>query len=132
MLVILANGTLWGWGVNTYGMMGDASTSTRRVPGQSGTATNWRQVSCGTEHALGTRTDGTLWAWGRNNNGQIGQGNTTTTQYTSPTQIGAETTWAWVVAGANHCVAVKTNGTLWAWGAHGNGQVGQGSTTTPI
>lgn len=131
-LGIRANGTLWGWGLNTYGMIGDASTSTRRTPVQVGTVTNWRQVSCGTDHALGTRTDGTLWAWGRNNNGQTGQGSTTTTQYTSPTQIGTETTWAWVVAGANHCVAVKTNGTLWAWGANGNGQVGQGSTTTTI
>ncbi|MBK8090761.1 MAG: cadherin-like beta sandwich domain-containing protein [Verrucomicrobiaceae bacterium] len=131
-LGIRANGTLWGWGINTYGMIGDGSLSTRRTPVQVGIVATWRQVSCGTDHALGTRTDGTLWAWGRNNNGQIGQGSTTTTQYTSPTQIGTETTWAWVVAGANHCVAVKTDGTLWAWGANGNGQVGQGNTTTTI
>ncbi len=128
-LGIRANGTLWGWGAGTYGRLGDASTSTRRVPVQAGTATNWRQVSAGTDHGVGTRTDGTLWAWGRNNNGQIGQGSTTTTQYTSPTQIGTATDWAWVVAGANHNVAVKTNGTLWAWGLNSSNQLGDGSTT---
>lgn len=129
-LGIRANGTLWGWGVNTYGMLGDASTSTRRAPVQAGSATTWRQVSAGTDHAVGTRTDGTLWAWGRNNNGQIGQGSLTTTQYTSPTQIGTATDWAWVVAGANHNVAVKMNGTLWAWGLNSSGQLGQGTTST--
>jgi alpha-tubulin suppressor-like RCC1 family protein len=128
-LGIRSNGTLWGWGAGTYGRLGDASTSTRRVPVQAGTATNWRQVSAGTDHSVGTRTDGTLWAWGRNNNGQIGQGSTTTAQYTSPTQIGTATDWAWVVAGANHNVAVKTNGTLWAWGLNTSNQVGDGSTT---
>jgi uncharacterized repeat protein (TIGR03803 family) len=129
-LGIRANGTLWGWGTNTYGNLGDASTTQRRTLVQAGTATSWRQVSAGTDHAVGTRTDGTLWAWGRNNNGQAGQGSLTTTQYTSPTQIGTATDWAWVVAGANHCVAVKTDGTLWAWGLNSSGQIGQGSTST--
>jgi len=129
-LGIRANGTLWGWGTNAFGNLGDASTTQRRTLVQAGTATNWRQVSAGTDHAVGTRTDGTLWAWGRNNNGQSGQGSLTTIQYTSPTQIGTATDWAWVVAGANHCVAVKTDGTLWAWGLNSSGQIGQGSTST--
>lgn len=129
-LGIRANGTLWGWGTNTYGNLGDTSATQHRSPVQAGTVTTWRQVSAGTDHAVGTRTDGTLWAWGRNNNGQIGQGSLTTTQYTSPTQIGLATDWAWVVAGANHCVAVKTDGTLWAWGLNSSGQVGLGSTST--
>ena len=128
-LGIRSNGTLWGWGINTYGNVGDASTGTRRSPVQVGALTTWRQVSAGTDHAVGTRTDGTLWAWGRNNNGQIGQGSTTTPQYTFPAQIGADTDWAWVVAGANHCVAVKTTGTLWAWGLNTSSQLGDGTTT---
>jgi uncharacterized repeat protein (TIGR03803 family) len=130
VLGIRANGTLWSWGVNTYGNLGDNSTTQRRTPVQVGAEIIWRQVSSGTDHAVGTRTDGTLWAWGRNNNGQIGQGSTTTAQYTTPTQIGTATDWAWVVAGANHCIAVKTTGTLWAWGLNSSGQVGQGSTST--
>ncbi|MFN7561561.1 MAG: Calx-beta domain-containing protein, partial [Prosthecobacter sp.] len=131
VLAIAEDGSLWGMGANaTYGQLGTGNTNALRVMTKIGTVTTWRQVSMGTDHAVATRTDGTLWAWGRNNNGQAGQGNTTTAQYTSPIQIGTDTNWAWAVSGANHCVAVKTNGTLWAWGANGSGQCGQGNTTT--
>ncbi|MBK8035659.1 MAG: cadherin-like beta sandwich domain-containing protein [Verrucomicrobiaceae bacterium] len=131
VLAIAEDGSLWGMGSNaTYGQLGTGNTNALRVLTKIGTDTNWRQVSMGTDHAVATRTDGTLWAFGRNNNGQAGQGSTATAQYTSPVQIGTDTNWAWAVAGANHCVAVKTNGTLWAWGANGSGQCGQGNTTT--
>lgn len=131
VLAIAEDGSLWGMGANaTYGQLGTGTTTALRVLTKIGTDTNWRQVSMGTDHAVATRTDGTLWAFGRNNNGQAGQGSTATAQYTSPIQIGTETTWAWAVAGANHCVAVKTNGTLWAWGLNTSGQCGQGNTTT--
>lgn len=130
VLAIAADGSLWATGQNTHGQLGIGTASALRVLTKVGTDTNWRQVSVGTDHAVATRTDGTLWAFGRNNNGQAGQGSLTTTQYNSPTQIGIDTNWAWAVAGANHCVAVKTNGTLWAWGANGSGQCGQGNTTT--
>jgi alpha-tubulin suppressor-like RCC1 family protein len=131
VLAIAQDGSLWGMGANaTYGQLGNGTTNALRVLTKIGTDTNWRQVSMGTDHAVATRTDGTLWAWGRNNNGQAGQGNTTTAQYTSPIQIGTDTNWAWAVSGANHCVAVKTNGTLWAWGLNTSGQCGQGNTTT--
>lgn len=127
-LGIRSNGTLWAWGANTNGQLGDASTTTRRQPVQVGAIATWRQVSAGTSHVVATRTDGTLWAWGLNSSGQVGD--TTTTQRTAPVQVGAATDWAWAVAGATHTMAVKTNGTLWAWGGNGNGQAGQGSTTT--
>lgn len=131
VLAIAEDGSLWGVGSNaTYGQLGTGNTSPLRVLTKIGTDTNWRQVSMGTDHAVATRTDGTLWAFGRNNNGQAGQGSTTTAQYTSPVQIGTDTNWAWAVAGANHCVAVKTTGTLWAWGLNSSGQCGQGNTTT--
>jgi alpha-tubulin suppressor-like RCC1 family protein len=130
VLAIAEDGSLWATGLNANGQLGTGNTTALRVMTKIGAVTTWRQVSVGTDHAVATRTDGTLWAFGRNNNGQSGQGSLTTTQYTSPIQIGTDTNWAWSVAGANHCVAVKTNGTLWAWGANGNGQCGQGNTTT--
>ncbi len=129
MLAISEDGSLWGCGLNSNGQLGTGNTNAVRELTKIGTATNWRQVQMGADHAVATRTDGTLWAFGRNNNGQAGQGSLTTTQYTTPVQIGTGTDWAWAVAGANHCVAVKTDGTLWAWGANGSGQCGQGSTT---
>lgn len=126
-LGVRANGTLWSWGINSNGQLGDNSTTLRRAPVQVGSATNWRQVSAGMSHAAATRTDGTLWAWGTNGSGQVGDG--TTTQRLIPVQIGTDTNWAWVTTGSNHSVAVKTNGTLWAWGANSSGQVGKGGTT---
>ena len=68
-----------------------------------------------------------MWTWGYNAEGQLGLGNTT--NYSSPVQIGALTTWASISAGASGGRAIKTDGTMWAWGANGSGQLGQGNTT---
>lgn len=133
-LGIRANGTLWAWGDNSNGQLGDGTTTSRRFPIQVGTATNWRQVSAGKSHVVATTTNGNLWAWGLNTSGQVG--NSTLVQRTTPTQIGSLNTWAWAVAGNSHSVAVRTNGSLFAWGANTSGQVGQGYTSdyfaTPV
>jgi len=124
-LGIRANGTLWGWGANSNGQLGNASTATVRLPAQIGVVTTWQSVSTGGNHSVAVRTDGTLWAWGLNSSGQVGDGSTTTR--TSPVQI-AGTTWKVAVAGNTHTVAVKSDGTIWAWGSNSNGQLGQGAT----
>lgn len=133
-LGIRADGTLWGWGLNTNGQLGDGTTTFHRSMVQVGAGTTWSRVSCGTSHTVAVRTDGTLWAWGLNSSGQVGD--SSTTQRSSPVQVGTlaqlgvTKTWVNAVAGANHTVAVASDGTLWAWGSNSNGQVGQGSTTT--
>ena len=173
------NGTLWGWGVNTAGQIGDGTVTTRSSPTQIGTLTGWSKVSAGASHTmaiytdgslwawgLGTssqlgdsaitpgklnnqswtmvdvsvsnvmaiKSDGTLWGWGRGDSGQLGLNNTTS--YSSPVQVGTLTNWSKVSAGINnHVVAVKTDGTLWAWGNNGNFQVGDGtaiSRSSPV
>ena len=68
-----------------------------------------------------------LWSWGRNTNGQLGLGNTT--NYSSPIQVGALTTWLNVSAGQAHSLAAKTDGTLWSWGRGVSGCLGLGNTT---
>jgi alpha-tubulin suppressor-like RCC1 family protein len=77
-------------------------------------------------HTLAIKTDGTLWSWGFNTNGQLGLGNTT--NYSSPKQVGALTTWNKVAAGF-FSLAIKTDGTLWSWGFNTFGQLGLGNTT---
>lgn len=133
---IKSDGTLWTWGANSGGQLGIGSTGNAYSPVQVGALTNWAQVSAGGKsnityggHMVAIKTDGTLWAWGKNNVGQLGRGNTT--DYSSPVQVGALTTWAQVStdAGGYHNLAVKTDGTLWAWGKNGWGQLGDGSTT---
>jgi len=125
--------TLWAWGYNASGRLGDGTTTNRTTPTQIGTATTWSSVSAGVYHTVAIKTDGTLWAWGYNElYGQLGDG--TTTNKDVPTQIGAETTWSSVFSGEHHTAAIKTNGTLWAWGRNNSGQLGDGtiiSKTTP-
>lgn len=85
-LAIRADGTLWGWGHNTYGQVGDGTTTRRLSPVQIGSAT-WSAAAALPWGGLGIQTDGTLWSWGTNGSGQIGDG--TTTQRNSPVQIGS-------------------------------------------
>ncbi len=125
-LGIRANGTLWAWGLNTSGQLGNGTNTSARTPVQVGTITTWRSVSAGGSHVLAIRTDGTLWAWGSGTSGQLGNGSTITR--TTPVQVGTGTNWRTAVAGGSHSIAIKTDGTLWAWGSNTSGQLGQGAT----
>ncbi|WP_312296758.1 T9SS type A sorting domain-containing protein [Chryseobacterium sp.] len=120
------DGTLWAWGVNTDGQLGDGTKSYRYVPVQVGTAKNWKSIYVGYKHTLAIKTDGTLWAWGDNAFGQLGDG--TLVDKTVPTQIGTATDWQSLAGGIEHSVGLKTDGTLWTWGRNGYGQLGDGTT----
>ena len=123
---VKTDGTLWAWGRNNDGKLGDGSGSRRSSPVQIGALTNWAQAAAGYNHTAGVTTSGELYAWGRNNFGQLGGG--TAASKSSPVQIGALTTWAQVATGHTHCAAVKIGGTLWAWGRNYNtGQLGDGT-----
>ena len=133
-LAIKKDGTLWAWGENSYGQLGDGSTTQRVSPVQIGTDSDWASVEIShTEYSgystftLAIKKDGTLWAWGRNNYGQLGDGSTTDRH--SPVQIGSAGNWASVSINCGSTMAIKKDGTLWAWGANSYGQVGDGSTT---
>jgi alpha-tubulin suppressor-like RCC1 family protein len=122
---VKTNGTLWTWGSNLYGQLGNGATSySLALPAQVGTETNWKAVAAGFDHLVAVKTNGTLWAWGRNNVGQLGDG--TTVDKHAPTQIGTDTTWVSVSAGTSHSAAVKADGTLWVWGDGNDGALGQG------
>ncbi len=121
------DGTLWAWGNNANGQLGDGSTTQHNNPEQIGLDTNWSAIATGASHTVALKTDGTLWAWGNNANGQLGDGSIT--EENSPEQIGTDTNWAAIAAGSAHTVALKTDGTLWTWGSDASGQLGDGSTT---
>jgi alpha-tubulin suppressor-like RCC1 family protein len=127
------NGTLWTWGNRNNGMLGDDTNTNRSSPvSVVGGFTDWCQVSTGERHTIGLRTNGTLWSWGGNSSdgsfGILGDG--TTTNRTSPVSVvGGFTDWCQVSAGCHHTAAVRTNGTLWAWGLGGS-RLGDGGTTS--
>ena len=122
------DGTLWIWGTNQYGQLGlnqagsYPSGAWRQTPTQIGTSTDWNvsvdTMTTGDMQTLVIKTDGTLWSWGANFYGDLGLNNTT--KYSSPTQIGTETTWSKVAASAYGVFGLKTDGSMWGWGSASN------------
>ena len=133
-MAIKTDGTLWAWGFNSSGQLGDGSTTNKNVPVQIGTSTNWKSVSACNNFTLAIKTDGTLWSWGSNNYERLGLNLGPSSFYyiiTSPMQVGTDTNWNSIVSGSSfgyHGAAIKTDGTLWAWGLNSSGQLGDGTT----
>lgn len=122
----IRNGALWASGRNSFGQLGDGTTTDRSLQVRIGTATNWVLLSSDSIHTLGIRADGTLWSWGNNAYGQLGDG--TTTSHNAPVQVGSGTNWVAVSTGLYHSVALRSDGTVWTWGYNSSGQLGNGGT----
>ncbi len=123
-LALKDDGTVWTWGSNEYGELGDGTTIDKTTPVQimSGVIAISAKF-----HSLALKDDGTVWAWGHNGNGQLGIGNTTNMNV--PTQIPSLTNVIAISAGNYFSLALKNDGTVWAWGHNYSGQLGDGSTT---
>ena len=124
---IKQDGTLWGWGYNEQGgQIGDGTVVTKNSPVQIGSLTTWSRAAGGNYHSIFLSTAGKLYATGTTfAKGATGLGNNT--NYSSPVQIGSLTNWAYPAA-AQYCSGcVKTDGTLWTWGAGASGQCGRGN-----
>ncbi|WP_264521726.1 T9SS type A sorting domain-containing protein [Flavobacterium sp. N1994] len=124
-IAIKTDGTLWSWGGNFIGALGDGTTISRSIPAQIGTDTHWSRISAGSGHTLAIKSDGTLWGWGHNHDGLLGDG-TYVDKYI-PTQIGTNSNWITIVDGYDHILSLTTDGTLWAWGFNASGQLGDGT-----
>lgn len=122
---IKGDGSMWTWGRNNYGQLGNGTLDYSNVPIQIGNEYAWRTVACGPSHVIAIRDNGTLWAWGRNNSGQLGD--SSYTDKLQPVQIGNQNDWDTVACGADYSIGKKTDGTLWAWGGNNYGQLGNGT-----
>jgi alpha-tubulin suppressor-like RCC1 family protein len=131
MTAIKKDGTLWTWGFNYRGQLGDGTTIHRSSPVQTAAfGNNWQQVSGGYAHKAAIKTDGTLWTWGYNYEGQLGYGTNSSANNISPLQtVSYGTDWSSVACGNSFTVAIKKDGTLWAWGKNSYGQLGINTTT---
>jgi alpha-tubulin suppressor-like RCC1 family protein len=127
-VAIQTPGTLWSWGINTYGGLGLNTTTSYSSPVQVGASSTWTQISCGYGHVLAIQSNGTLYAWGLNSWGQLGTSDQI--NYSSPVQIGALSNWSQVACGYYTTMAIQSNGTLWSWGRNLNyGELGLGDRT---
>jgi alpha-tubulin suppressor-like RCC1 family protein len=125
-LAIKSDGSLWAWGWNLHGQLGDSTNDDRQSPVLVDTSA-WVDVSAGGAHSLAIKSDSTLWACGFNGNGQLGDSSTNSSE--TLIRIGSDTIWTEVAAGFEFSMALKENESLWSWGFNGNGQLGDGSTS---
>ena len=125
---VASNGTLWCWGDNTYGQLGDGSTDEKDAPVMVGTDSDWSNVDTGYYYTCAIKNTGTLWCWGNNSYGKLGDG--TSNQRHEPTQIGTDTNWDRVETGDDHTCGTKTTGTIWCWGRNSCGELGIGVLPT--
>jgi alpha-tubulin suppressor-like RCC1 family protein len=127
-LGVTASGRAYAWGANSYGRLGDGTTTSRLSPVTVVGGLNWSKVSAGSQHSVGITTTGVAYGWGRNNNGQVGDANISTS-YSSPVTVAGGLTWSQVDAGSSFTLGLTTAGVLYAWGANSSGQLGDNSTT---
>jgi alpha-tubulin suppressor-like RCC1 family protein len=126
-VALQSDGTVWTFGRNNYGQLGDGTNISKSTPVQVAGLANITHIAAGDYFSLAIRADGTVWSWGYNTSGQLGDG--TTVNKLSPVQVLGLTQAVLISGGGVHALAVKSDGTIWAWGTNNYGQVGDGSIT---
>jgi alpha-tubulin suppressor-like RCC1 family protein len=127
-LALKQDGTVWAWGSNEYAQLGDGTTISRSSPAQVANLTNVIAITAGWSHSLALKQDGTVWAWGYNSHGQLGDGNSGyEVRKNIPAQVMNLTNVTAIAAGSSYSLALKQDGTVWAWGYNAYGQLGDGS-----
>ncbi|HNN47369.1 MAG TPA: hypothetical protein PKM12_00285 [Marmoricola sp.] len=125
---IKISGSLWCWGSNSNGQLGDGSTTNNLSgPAQVGSDSDWQSVATGMNHTCAIKTDSTIWCWGWNDLGMLGVG--AEGDIAIPMQVGSETDWVSISTGWYHTCAIKGDNSLWCWGLNGGtGRLGIGTT----
>ena len=121
------DGTVWAWGSNNDGQLGDGTTTWSPLPLQVKGLTDVVAVATGEAHTVALKKNGTVWAWGHNSSGELGDG--TQINRLVPVQVSGLTDVISIAAGYAHTMALKKDGTLWTWGSNNYAQLGNGTYT---
>ena len=124
--VLKSDGTVWTWGDNQYGQLGDGTLTDRTTPVQVQGLTDVIAVAAGRTMTMALKSDGTVWTWGVNSSGELGDGSNVNRAL--PGQVVGLTDIVAIAAGWSTCVALKSDGTVWTWGDNAHGTVGDGTT----
>jgi alpha-tubulin suppressor-like RCC1 family protein len=135
-LALKKDGSVWGWGGNYRGQLGSGGTSVERTPVQvsgMGPGSGVVAIAAGTAHSLALKSDGSLWAWGYNSDGQLGDGTQgAQADKSTPVQVsgmGPGSGLVSIVASDASSLALRSDGSVWAWGNNSQGELGDGTTT---
>ena len=136
-LGVKTDGTLWSWGSNYQGKLGDGTLTDRLSPTQIGSDNNWSKVAIGLHQSFGLKNNGTIWGWGLHSSGALGLAPLSSGVYNSPTQIGIGSDWSDISSSCSsiHTLALKNNGTLYVFGsswASGSGALGLGDSINQV
>lgn len=127
-VALKSDGTVWSWGYNYQGELGDGTTIQRNEPVQVSGLSSVVSVAAGYNQSTALKSDGTVWAWGNNYYGQLGDGTGITNS--TPVQVSGLSNVVSIAGRAYHTIALKSDGTLWAWGYnYEHGPIGDGTTT---
>jgi alpha-tubulin suppressor-like RCC1 family protein len=127
-LALDTSGDVWGWGGNDDGQVGDGSAhNARPTPVRTHSISGVTAISAGGDFSLALRADGTVWSWGGGTQGELGQGDSVVWSRL-PRRIHGLSDVVGISAGVSHGLAVRRDGTVWAWGANSQGETGQPSS----
>jgi alpha-tubulin suppressor-like RCC1 family protein len=125
-----AGGGAWAWGRNYFGQLGNGTDTTRLTPVRVSGLSGVKDVAAGDEHSLAVKKGGTVWAWGANLTGQLGDGTAHLGTTTTPVKVKKLKGVVDVAGSRYHSLALKEDGSVWAWGFNQSGQLGDGTQTT--
>jgi alpha-tubulin suppressor-like RCC1 family protein len=133
-IALKSDGTVWGWGANGAGQLGDGTQTQRLSAVQVAGLTSVMSISAGATHTLALKTDGTVWGWGYNGYGELGDGSSGNFRL-NIVRAGTLTSVVSIASGDDHSLAVKSDGTIWAFGLNNSGQLGDATNAqrvTPV
>lgn len=125
-MALKSDGSVWTWGDNQYGELGNGGTANSNVPVKVGGLPGVMAIASGAYHSLALASDGTVWAWGDNQYGELGNGSMVNSNV--PVQVSGLSGIVAISAGFYHSLALKSDGTVFAWGYNGDGELGNGGT----
>jgi len=124
-MLLKEDGTVWAWGNNSSGALGNGTNTDSNSPVQVSGLTGVKAISAASDYNIALLSDGTVWSWGSNEYGGLGNG--TKTNSNVPVQAAGVSGIIAIAGGSDHTLALKNDGTVWIWGNNSFGQIGDGT-----